>query len=204
MKVKTGASRMNGQQVLGFSANVVASSAGKTELDDITPSKTELGTATTAYNTALIQEGLARDIYYAKAADSQANEIVLRKTLGEFAIAADALYGGDASSLQAIGLDVRGFPQPVGLLPAPANVRAFAGPMDESIHVRWNALAGRTQYELECASGASGPFNRVYNGGEPSFICSGLTPGAEYWFRVRAYSAAGPSPWSNVVRRRVA
>jgi hypothetical protein len=204
MRVKTGASRMNDNQLLAHAENVVTSSTGKTELDDTTPTKTDLGTAVTALKNARTAEGTARDIYFAKVSDRKEKAKTVRRVLVAFAQSADALYSGDATSLQAIGLEVRGEPQPVGLLPAPENVRAFSGPMDGAIKVRWNARRGRTHYELECASSPDGPWRLCYSGADVQSMCTELTPGVEHWFRVRAFSAAGPSPWSNLVRRRAA
>jgi hypothetical protein len=204
MKVKTGASRMNDTLLLAYVENVVAGSTGKTELDDITPSKTDFGAAVTAFKNAVTAEQGARGTFYSKFAERIDKANVVRTLLTQYAQAADALYGGDPASLQAIGLGVRGVPQPVGQLLAPDNLRAFSGPLDGSIKVRWNARPGRTHYELECASTADGPWTRVYSGADVTFLCESLTPGAEYWFRVRAFGAAGPSPWSNSARRRAA
>ena len=43
-------------------------------------------------------------------------------------------------------------------------------------------------------------FDEIYNGEEPSFLYSGLLPGATYYFRVHCHNAAGWGPWSDTVK----
>lgn len=94
--------------------------------------------------------------------------------------------------------------QPLGLLPAPANVRAKAGPVEGAVSLLWSGVVGKLTYELEYATSVNGPWTRCYNKGRARHVCEGLTPGTEYWFRVRAIGDAGASEWSNPVRRRAA
>ena len=43
-------------------------------------------------------------------------------------------------------------------------------------------------------------FDEIYSGEEPSFLYSGLLPGATYYFRVHGHNAAGWGPWSDTVK----
>lgn len=195
---------MTKAQLEAFVDDIMAASASKPELEDMTPSRTDLGAGLTAFKAAVTTEDNAK-VALSSARVARRNKTkALRKLVNEFAGAAEGVYAGDAASLTAIGLPLRASAQPVGILPAPANLRTYHGPLDDSIKARWNTVKGRTHFEMECATSPNGPFTRAYMGGETSCICPGLTPGTEYWFRVRAWGAAGPSPWSDLARRRAA
>ncbi len=204
MKVKVGASRMTDEELRDYVNNVVASGAGKAELEDATPPFADLVVLAGECDTAFIAEGMKRDEFNAKTALRVAKCNEVRVAINSFAQSVDAIYEGDAASLQAVGLSIRNPIQPIGALPAPGNVRSYSGPMEGTIRVRWNRVRGRTHYQLECASDPNGPWSLVYSAGDVQADCGGLTSGTEYWFRVRAVGAAGPSPWSDITRRRAA
>ena len=202
MQVKVGASRMTDEEVLAFVNNVIASGTGKPELLTIDPSLTDLTTAATEADAAQVAEGTALDVLNTKSTTRAEKFAVLRTVLTDFAQAADTEYAHDTADLQAIGLPVRSLRQPVGLLPAPANVRSESGAHEGCIVVRWNKVRGRQVYHVEMAPAPTGPWTQIYSQGDVQTTCAGLTPGAEYWFRVRAVGAAGFSPWSDITRKR--
>ena len=53
-----------------------------------------------------------------------------------------------------------------------------------------------TNYALEQKEGGSGEFGTIYEGTDPAYTSSGLTEGAEYFYRVRAVNGIGPSAFS--------
>jgi hypothetical protein len=104
-----------------------------------------------------------------------------------------------------VGLDVTNPPAPRGPLAAPINLQSFIGDLEGTIHLQWERVIRRDYYVLECAQSASGPWTQVYGGKKTRTTCGGLTPGAEYFFRVRAAGGTtGTSPWSDITRKRAA
>jgi hypothetical protein len=63
-------------------------------------------------------------------------------------------------------------------------------------------LAKLFTYTEKCAESAVGPWTEVYKGKAGRTSCTGLTSGAEYFFRVRAWNAAGPGMWSDITKKR--
>ena len=204
MKAKTGLAKMGDADVVAFVRSVIESGTGKTELADTTPPISDVETLCGQCETALTQEGLAEDLLQTRVSDRVDKVGQLRGMFSLFTQSVDALYESDETKLQAIGLPIRNPQAPIGSLSAPANVRSEVGEMEGTVIVRWNAVRGRYLYEAEFASSVAGPWARFYYAAGLQTVCAGLTPGAEYWFRVRAIGKAGPSPWSDLTRRRAA
>jgi hypothetical protein len=92
---------------------------------------------------------------------------------------------------------------PVGMLPQPENLHASYGDLDGEVDLGCNAIKrGVQSYVVENATSADGPFTQFYIGKASKSTCTGLTSGTEYWFRVRAIGAAGPSQWSEKTSSR--
>jgi hypothetical protein len=202
MKVKVGASRMTDAEVIAFVNNIIANGTGKPELADATPPLADMTTLAGECETAMEEESTALDTYNAKVSTREVKLAALRVALNSFAQSVDTLYGGDAASLQAIGLPLRGTPQPVGALPAPGNLRSYAGPDEECIRLRWNKVRGANHYELFHATNPAGPWTWVTSPVGTRTECLELTSGTEYYFRVRAVGAAGKGAWSDITRKR--
>lgn len=126
----------------------------------------------------------------------------MRTDIKRFAEFANVVYSGNKLQLQAIGLDVVELGAPVGVLPAPGNLRTVGGMLDGTVGLRWSYTRGRDFYEAECAEAAAGPWTSFYRGKLTSGTCSGLEPGKEYFFRVRAHGPAGPGAWSDISAKR--
>jgi hypothetical protein len=58
---------------------------------------------------------------------------------------------------------------------------------------------------VEYSTTANGPWTQVYTSRALRTTCGGLTPGAEYFFRVRAAGGStGLGPWSDITKKRAA
>ncbi len=80
---------------------------------------------------------------------------------------------------------------------APTNVQATPG--TDRVTLRWTASQGATGYVVELKSGTA--WSQVYTGPNATATITGLTPEADYEFRVRAFGDGGESPWSTVTAR---
>ena len=59
------------------------------------------------------------------------------------------------------------------------------------LKVSWAAVTGATGYQLYRSTSATGTFTRVYSGTTRSYTNTGLTAGAAYYYKVRAYASVG-------------
>lgn len=204
-RVKTGVRRLDDSDVLLMVGNIIAGATGKTELAASTVTLAELATLKTEGQAALDAESLAIDDLATLRTERADKFEEIRKAVDGYAQFAGIVYEHDKASLQAIGLDVRNPPTPPGPLPAPVNLQSYTGDMEGTIFLQWELVIRRDYYIVECASNLSGPWTQVYGGKKTRTTCAMLTPGAEYFFRVRAAGGAtGLSPWSDITRKRAA
>ena len=92
---------------------------------------------------------------------------------------------------------------PVGRLPQPANLVATGGDLDGTVDLAWDPIKRGVQtYVAERATAAAGPYTQCYIGKASSCTDTSLVSGTEYWYRVRALGAAGPSAWSDRASKR--
>lgn len=110
----------------------------------------------------------------------------------------------DPTKLESGGWAVRKTPAPVGPLPAPANLRSKLGAFPGTTDLECDPVHGAVSYVAECATTATGPFTRVYEGTRTKCTVGDMESGALYYFRMRALGAAGPSPWSDITEKRAA
>ena len=204
-KVKTGASKLSDDDFLQLVENIMASATGKVELATSPVTLVQLGTLKTDCAEAQDAEAMAVDDLALRRTERADSFVLLRGAVEGFAKHAGTVYQHDKAKLQAISLDVTAPPYVPGPLPAPGNLQSFTGDMEGTIHLQWERVLRREVYEAECASSANGPWTRIYNSRKTRTTCGGLTPGAEYWFRVRATGGTtGTSPWSDITRKRAA
>jgi hypothetical protein len=204
-KVKSGVRKKNQDEIVQLAENILASAAGKTELEDSPLTLVQLGTLKTSAVTAKDDESMAVGALSLARTERREAFGALRLGIDAFAQYAGLVYKHDQAKLQAIYLDVASTPAPTGPLSAPINLRSFVGEMEQTIHLEWNPTVGRDIYIVECAQDLNGPWTQVYIGKKSFAICGGLTSGAEYYFRVRAIGGStGSSPWSDITRKRAA
>ena len=108
--------------------------------------------------------------------------------------------GGDPEKILSAGFQTRKVAAPIGLLPAPKNLRASATSLPGVIDLRWDRVRGRLVYVLEMNT--VDPLSEkdwlpLVLLGRNAYSATGLTSGKSCSFRVRAIGAAGPSPWSD-------
>ncbi len=202
MQVKTKTYELTDTAVLQLTDNIIAGATGKTELANSPVTLAQLQTQRDNGATALSDEAQAKDALTLASTTREDEMAILRQSVNRFASHADSVYSGNKAQLQAIGLDVRTLPSPVGMVAAPANLRSTPGALEGTINLRWSAVRGRKMYHAECGTTGNGPWTPIYSGTTPATVCGALTPGAEYFFRVRAQGVAGLGPWSDVTKRR--
>jgi hypothetical protein len=202
-KVKSGAAAMNDPDVLQLVDNIIAGATGKVELAGSPMTLVQLGTLSTAGAAALNAESIAVSGLATQRTLRADKFVEIREAVDKFAKFAGIVYNHNKASLQAISLDVANTPVPTGPLPAPGNLQSFTGDLEGTIHLQWEPVPRRDVYITECAPAATGPWTQVYSGKRARTTCGALTPGAEYYFRVRAQGGTtGVGPWSDITRKR--
>lgn len=107
---------------------------------------------------------------------------------------------GDPEKILSAGNPFRKAPQPVGLVPAPGNLRAEVSKLVGPLDLRWGRVLGRMFYEgqmNETDPSVEAEWKPLVSQSDNTYSVKGLTSGKPYFFRVRAVGAAGPGPWSD-------
>jgi len=203
-RVKTGISGKSDPAIIPLVTNMVTGATGKAEFDDCPITIAALGTLVTAGTAALQAEVTARETLALKVTQRRNKFDEIREGVSQFADFARSFYKGDKAQLQAVGLDVVEPLGLLGILPAPANLRSKQGMLDGTIDLSWPLVVGRDFYTVECAQSAAGPWSEAYRGKTGKTTCTGLTSGAEYFFRARAWNSSGPGTWSDITKKRAA
>ena len=115
--------------------------------------------------------------------------------------------GGIGEKIVGTGFDLRKAPQPVGVLEAPPNFRAERGKQRGDVDLRWNAKRGRTIYTLQINSGdpkMEEDWKWAASTTRNFHTLTGLETDKQYFFRVRANSAAGAGKLSDVATSKAA
>ncbi|MBL0126036.1 MAG: fibronectin type III domain-containing protein [Flavobacteriales bacterium] len=108
--------------------------------------------------------------------------------------------GGDPEKILSAGMQTRASASPVGLLPAPGNLRALTSSLSGVIDLRWDRVKGRLVYEAIIGEGdpqLPENWKPLVVLGRNSYKATGLKSGMTYYFMVRAIGAAGPGPFSD-------
>jgi hypothetical protein len=113
--------------------------------------------------------------------------------------------GGDPEKILSAGFQTRKVAAPLGLLPAPGNLRAVASSLPGVIDLRWDRVRGRLIYQVEICEGDTllpENWKPLILLGRNAHTAVGLTSHKDYSFRVRAIGAAGPSPLSDTATQQ--
>ncbi|HEV2608199.1 MAG TPA: fibronectin type III domain-containing protein [Xanthomonadaceae bacterium] len=104
---------------------------------------------------------------------------------------------GDPAILLSSGYPMRKTRQPVGLLPAPANLRLARGTISGQLKARCKPVPQAGSYQWRYATAAAPTaWTQVETTLSASITLSGLVPGTQYVVQARAVGTQGPSDWS--------
>lgn len=140
------------------------------------------------------------------AASREANRLIVVNLMQKLAAGLELLADGNLVQLTATGFDLKAKPtRSTTPLPPPENLRATTtGTMGEAL-CKCKAVPLADSYE--CAS-TQDPINGPWTSIPPvsnsqTILFSGLERGKDYYFRIRAIGAKGPSGWSDVATMMV-
>lgn len=114
---------------------------------------------------------------------------------------------GDGEKITSTGFELVRSPQPVGVLDAVTDARAERGKQRGDVVLRWNAKRGRINYSLQMNGGdpnSESDWRWAASTSRTTITLRGLETDKQYYFRVRANSAAGAGKLSDVCTSKAA
>lgn len=138
--------------------------------------------------------------------DKRMKEAALVLLLIEEAAYVTSVSGGDEAKIISSGFDVRKTAEPIGILDAPANLRATMTEFPGQAKLRWNFVYGAYTYLVYRKPDGAPESDWTLVGvvTHANYLDEDLKTGSFYWFKVVAVGAAGPSPASDPAKTLVA
>jgi len=163
----------------------------------------QLTAAYTAYEEAY-HASLTRDTI--KIAQRNATRQTLTDILKRLALSLELMAQGDVAALATTGFELRHdivHSNSNELLPAPADFRVTHGQLSGTFDVHVAGLAGAGSYEVHIAHDnpnlESNWRHAISSVNSSHIIVTGLTPGQNYWLRIRGIDSNGGGVWSDPI-----
>lgn len=179
--------------LIAVGRDVVVKMTGNPAFPTPNPPLTAITSATDEAETAM-QEASSGD--RVKIAVRNEKKAALMDVLRNAAAYVQGNCDNDEANVLSAGFRVRKSRTPVGMLPAPANVRLGYTGMSGEFLLRLAAVRNKLNYTIQKAEAPAGPYETVATSSSSRKVLSGFTPGKTYWVRVCANGTAGAGPYS--------
>ena len=180
--------------LLVASLRIIASMTGNPAYPAPYPKLADLTAARNAYIAVMTASRDSRIALVVRKQQRAAFEGMLRN----LALYVQLASNGDLATLLGSGFTAQRVRQPVGMLPAPANVRLSRGKASGQLVARCNRVPQAGAYAWRYASAAAPTtWTNVVTTFAASVLIEGLTPGTQYSVQSRALAKDGPSDWSS-------
>ena len=163
----------------------------------------QLTAAYTAYEETY-HEALTRDTN--KIAQRNATRQTLTDILKRLALSLELMAQGDVAALATTGFELRHDIVRTNsneLLPAPSDFRVTHGQLSGTFDVHVAGLAGAGSYDVHIAEDnpnlESNWRHAISSVNSLHIIVTGLTPGKNYWLRIRGLDSNGGGVWSDPI-----
>ncbi|MBL0310615.1 MAG: fibronectin type III domain-containing protein [Bacteroidetes bacterium] len=190
--VKLNFTNLTPKEQIGKARDIVTKMTGNAFFPDPNPT---LADVTTAID-ALAVADQAMDRSRAKTIVRNARRLELEQIMQKLQYYVQYTSGGNPEIIITSGMDVNDMKNPLGFLPAPANVRAVNGGLVGTVDLRWDAVAKKTGYRIEVSMNPSEGWPIVMEAAKASATITDLTPGVTYYFRIATLSRAGYNTFS--------
>lgn len=174
---------------------VIAAMTGNPKFPAPAPTLAEVGTAKGIFSDALSE---ASGGGIEETAFKDQKRVALVALMRRLATYVDGIANGDLVVLLSSGFPAQKERQPVGILPAPENLRLRRLDLSGKIKARVKPVDNAASYEWRFTT-ATAP-TAWQSGGittAASEVLENLTPGTVYVVQVRAIGSKGPSEWSD-------
>ena len=201
-KAKLQLSRKSDADLITLANGILHSMSGNSHFPDPDPSLAEIAAAVDDFSAGIAAHTDARNAAKTARAVKARGRRVLADLLTDVAAFAERKAKRDEAKLLSAGIPVRDPSTPLGLLPAPSNLLAAFGDGEGKVVLTYDPVAGSRSYEIQCKIYGTSDWQNVKMVTRRRAVVTGLTPGANYAFRVRAVGTAGPGAWSDEAVRR--
>jgi Fibronectin type III domain len=181
--------------LIAFTRNVVTLMTGNSQYPTPSPTLKVLTTAVDALETAVHE---ALDGGKIAIATRNAARAEMLSLLRQEAAYVTGNCNADLLLLLGSGFEPIKAPSPVGVLPAPENLRVSLTGVSGEMYLRFDRVTNAANYSIQTAQSSDGPWQDQTLSTSTRVTLRGLTPGKVYWVRAQANGSAGPSGWSGV------
>jgi hypothetical protein len=198
VKVSLGFAKLNDGPLLSKAGYISEAMTGNPNFPTPLPPMLDVSTAVAAYESALFAaEAGGKEKTAAKHAARKALLDILRL----LALYVQQKCDGDMTKLLSSGFDAVKQPEPAGVLPAPQNVTLKQGTLSGTLVLRGRPVPNAASYEAQQSTNIAqeSAWQDLEAFTAVRTTLNGLTPGTQYWARIRAVGAAGPGAWSEPV-----
>lgn len=202
-QIKLAVSSISDEDLLTLVETICNCCTGNVNFPTPNPTLIAMTAAATAGRTSLAAELQAHDLAKLKTTERKTTMATLRAMTVQFASYVDNTSAGDAAKIESAGLQVRKTPTPVGPINPPNNLKVLTGPSEGDMRINWTNPKHSVSCELQqCNGSPTATWESITITTRGKYSVSGLTPGSQYSFRIRAIGTAGPSPWSDPVSKK--
>jgi len=178
--------------LIAFTRNVITLMTGNTHYPTPSPALTVITTAVNALETAVHDALDGGKITIATRNAARAEMLSLLRQLAAYV---SGNCNADLVLLLSSGFEPVKASSPVGVLPAPENLRLSLTGISGELYLRFDRVPNAVNYSVQTAQNPDGPWEDQDLSTSTRVTISGLTPGKVYWVRAQANGSAGASGW---------
>jgi hypothetical protein len=178
--------------LIAFTRNVITLMTGNAQYPTPLPALTDVTTAVNALETVVHDALDGGKIAIATRNAARAEMLSLLRQLASYV---SGNCDADLVLLIGSGFDAVRAPAPVGVLPAPDNLRLDLTGISGQLYLRFDRVANAVNYSVQVATDPDGPWTDQDLSTSTRVMIDGLTPGKVYWVRACANGSAGASGW---------
>jgi len=189
-RVSLGFARKIDTDLIAFTRNVITLMTGNAHYPTPSPTLETVTTAVNALETAVHDALDGGKIAIATRNAARAEMLSLLRQLASY------VTGNCNSELVALlssGFEAVKAPAPVGVLPAPENLRLSVTGISGELFLRFDRVPNAANYSVQVATSPDGPWQDQALSTSTRVMISDLTPGKVYWVRSAANGTAGQS-----------
>ena len=191
-RVALGFARKIDTDLIAFVRNVITQMTNNTQYPAPQPALTVVSASVDAFETAVHDAMDGGRIAIATRNAARAELLAFMRQLAAYV---QASCGADLLALLGSGFDAVRAPSPVGVLPAPQNLRLSLSGTSGELLLRFDRVNNAANYSVQLAESAAGPWEDQDLSTSTRVTIDGLTPGKVYWARACANGSAGASEW---------
>jgi hypothetical protein len=178
--------------LIAFVRNIIALMTGNPLYLTPLPTLAVLTTAVNALETAVHEALDGGKIAIATRNAAQAELLSLLRQLAAYVT---GNCNANLVLLLSSGFEPVKAPSPVGVLPAPENLRLSLTGISGQLYLRFDRVTNAVNYSVQTAQSPDGPWEDQELPTSTRVLITDLTPGKVYWVRAQANGSAGPSGW---------